>query len=42
MYVAATTDILYLKGVGPTRAMMLAKELSIQTYGDTATHFPSS
>lgn len=42
MYVAATTDIMYLKGVGPTRAKMLAKELSIQTYGDMATHFPSS
>ena len=30
----------YLKGVGPTRAELLKKELSIYTYSDLLHHFP--
>lgn len=34
------TPIDYLKGVGPTRAELLRKELNIFTYGDLLYHFP--
>ncbi|MEZ5043095.1 MAG: ATP-dependent DNA helicase RecG [Saprospiraceae bacterium] len=34
------TSIEYLKGVGPTRAELLKKELSIFTYRDLLFHFP--
>ena len=33
-------SIAYLKGVGPQRAELLSKELSIFTYGDLIRHFP--
>ena len=33
-------DITYLKGVGPLKALTLASELSIKTYGDLLYHFP--
>jgi len=33
-------DIKYLKGVGPMRAMVLADELGIKTYGDLIYYFP--
>ncbi len=42
MHADAATDITYLKGVGPTRARLLAKELGIHTYGELIDHFPSS
>ena len=35
-----TQDIKYLKGVGPSRASMLGKELSIHTVGDLVTTYP--
>lgn len=35
------TDITYLKGVGPARAKLLAKELDIHTFADMLNHFPS-
>ncbi len=35
------TDIKYLKGVGPKRAQLLAKELGIRTCYDLLYHFPS-
>jgi ATP-dependent DNA helicase RecG len=34
------TPIDYLKGVGPTRADLLKKELNIFTYGDLLHHYP--
>ncbi|MBR6440559.1 MAG: ATP-dependent DNA helicase RecG, partial [Bacteroidales bacterium] len=34
------TNISYLKGVGPQRAELLAKELDIHTYGDLLHYFP--
>ncbi|MBD5347223.1 MAG: ATP-dependent DNA helicase RecG [Bacteroides sp.] len=42
MAVDFSTDITYLKGVGPARAKLLAKELGIHTYMDLIEHFPSS
>ncbi len=35
-----STSIEYLKGVGPKRAQILKKELSIHTYGQLINHFP--
>ena len=35
-----TTDISYLKGVGPQRAQLLGRELGIFTYNDLLNHFP--
>ena len=35
-----TDDIAYLKGVGPTRAEVLAKEMDIHTCGDLLMYFP--
>lgn len=35
-------DIKYVKGIGPTRADLLAKQLSIRTAYDLLHHFPSS
>ena len=35
-----STQIVYLKGVGPARADLLAKELQIFTYGDLLEYFP--
>ncbi len=35
------TDIKYLKGVGPQRAELLAKELGIHTCADLLRHYPS-
>jgi len=34
------TSITYLKGVGPHKADLLAKEFGIRTYGDLLFHFP--
>ncbi|HET7818494.1 MAG TPA: ATP-dependent DNA helicase RecG [Bacteroidia bacterium] len=34
------TEITFLKGVGPDRAAVLAKELNVRTYGDMLRHFP--
>ena len=34
------TNIIYLKGVGPQRADILAKEYDIHTYGDLLHYFP--
>ena len=34
------TNITYLKGVGPRKAELLAKEFGIRTYGDLLYHFP--
>ncbi len=34
-------SIKYLRGVGETRAKLLASELDIHTYGDLLTYFPS-
>ena len=34
------TDIKYLKGVGPKRGELLAKELGINTFGDLLLYFP--
>lgn len=38
----ASTEIKYLKGVGPRRAQLLESELGIRTYGELVHHFPSS
>ncbi|NCU06238.1 MAG: hypothetical protein GXC73_19960, partial [Chitinophagaceae bacterium] len=35
-----SSPIEYLKGVGPLRADLLKKELSIFTFGDLLEHFP--
>lgn len=35
-----TTSIEFLKGVGPQRAALLSKELSIFTFGDLIQHYP--
>ncbi len=35
------TEITYLKGVGPSRAKLLEKELGIRTFADMLMHFPS-
>ena len=35
-----TDNISYLKGVGPTRAELLGKELDIHTCGDMLMYFP--
>lgn len=37
-----TTDIKYLKGIGPQRAALLQKELGIATIGDLLEHYPTS
>jgi len=37
-----STDITYLKGVGPRRAKLLEKELGLRTYADLVEYFPSS
>lgn len=37
-----TTDIMYLKGIGPNRAALLRKELGIATVGDLLAHYPTS
>lgn len=37
-----TTDIMYLKGIGPNRAALLRKELGITTVGDLLAHYPTS
>lgn len=37
-----TTDIMYLKGIGPNRAALLRKELNIATVGDLLAHYPNS
>ncbi len=37
-----TTDITYLKGIGPQRAALLRKELGVQTVGDLLEHYPTS
>ncbi|MDE7335151.1 MAG: ATP-dependent DNA helicase RecG, partial [Muribaculaceae bacterium] len=37
-----STDITYLKGIGPQRAQLLQKELGIATVGDLLEHFPTS
>ncbi|MBR6083469.1 MAG: ATP-dependent DNA helicase RecG, partial [Salinivirgaceae bacterium] len=34
------TDIMYLKGVGPQRALTLADELGVRTYADLLYYFP--
>jgi ATP-dependent DNA helicase RecG len=34
------TSVMFLKGVGPQKAEMLAQELGIFTYGDLLNHFP--
>ena len=33
-------NIIYLKGVGPQKANVLASELGVKTYGDLLYHFP--
>lgn len=38
----ASTEIKYLKGVGPRRAQLLESELGIRTYGELVQHFPAS
>ena len=35
-----STDISYLKGVGPQKALLLGRELEIFTFGDLLNHFP--
>ncbi|MCM1483041.1 MAG: ATP-dependent DNA helicase RecG [Muribaculaceae bacterium] len=35
------SEITYLKGVGPTRAKLLEKELGIRTFADLLLHYPS-
>lgn len=40
MSIQQDTPVLYLKGVGPQRAELLAKELHIHTCGDLLYHFP--
>ncbi len=37
-----SNDIKYLKGVGPSLASLLSKELGIATYFDLVSHFPTS
>ncbi|MDE6278390.1 MAG: ATP-dependent DNA helicase RecG, partial [Paramuribaculum sp.] len=37
-----SNDIKYLKGVGPSLASLLSKELGITTYADLVAHFPTS
>ncbi len=37
-----TTDIMYLKGIGPNRAALLRKELNIANVGDLLAHYPTS
>ena len=34
-------DIKFLKGIGPQRAELLAKELDVRTFGDLLRHFPT-
>ncbi|MFT5024561.1 MAG: ATP-dependent DNA helicase RecG, partial [Candidatus Azotimanducaceae bacterium] len=34
------SPIEYVKGIGPSRAQILKKELNIQTIGDMLEHFP--
>ena len=36
-----STDITYLKGIGPQRAALLRKELGIATVGDLLEHYPT-
>ncbi len=40
MHSVFDTNITYLKGVGPRKAELLAKEFDIRTYGDLLYHFP--
>jgi ATP-dependent DNA helicase RecG len=40
MHPVFDTHITYLKGVGPRKAELLAKEFEIRTYGDLLYHFP--
>ncbi len=40
MHPVFDTNITYLKGVGPRKAELLAKEFDIRTYGDLLYHFP--
>ena len=40
MYNQLNKEIEYLKGVGPVRAEILQKELSVFTWGDILTHYP--
>lgn len=42
LHLDASTEIKYLKGVGPRRAQLLESELGIRTYGELVQHFPSS
>lgn len=37
-----STNITYLKGIGPQRARLLKKELGVETVGDLLEHFPTS
>lgn len=37
-----TTDIMYLKGIGPQRAALLRKELGVATVGELLEHYPTS
>ncbi len=37
-----STNIMYLKGIGPQRAQLLQKELGVETVGDLLGHFPTS
>ncbi len=40
MHVVFDTPVTYLKGVGPHKAELLAKEFGIRTYDDLLVHFP--
>lgn len=37
----ASTDIKYLKGIGPIKAALLTKELGVKTVGDLLEHYPT-
>lgn len=37
-----STNITYLKGIGPNRAALLTKELGIESVGDLLEHYPTS
>lgn len=38
----ATTDIKYIKGIGPVKAALLTKELGVKTVGELLEHYPTS
>ena len=38
---APDTDIKFVKGIGPARALLLRDELGIKTAGDLLRHYPS-